>query len=120
MSHPTDPYSPASLEAANSDTLVHSLKKINALMAALVAAGGGGGGTTPDPVTPNFFLLGASGSHSIPSGAKGWTVAILSGTGTIGGKAVPAGFSDGSEQTLAAAIVVTTDGSSSAYLRWNT
>lgn len=72
------------------------------------------------PVTPNFDLLGASDSRSIPVGAKGWTATILTGTGTIGGLAVPAGFSDGDPNTLLAAINVTTDGGSSAYVRWNT
>lgn len=72
------------------------------------------------PVTPSFHSLGASTSFSIPIGARGWTVTFLTGTGTIGGKAVPAGFSESDPNTLAAAIAIATDSGSSAYVRYNT
>lgn len=86
----------------------------------ILAAGGGGGGGGGTPVTPTFVSLGASASQDIPIGAKGWTVTFLTGTGTVGGSAVPAGFSDSDGNTLAAAITVTTDAASTAYIRWNT
>lgn len=86
-------------------------------LSSLYTAATSGGST---PVTPHFVLLGASASQTIPSGARGWTVTFLTGTGTIGTRAVPAGFSDSSEQTLAASIAVTTDAASSGYVRWNT
>ena len=74
--------------------------------------------TSGDSVTSNFESLGASGSFTIPAGAKGWTVSFLSGTGTIGGVAVSVGFSDSSPAVAVAAIVVTTGAASSAYIRY--
>lgn len=70
-------------------------------------------------VSPRFHAMGASATYSIPIGAKGWTVSYFTGTGTVGGVAVPAGFSDSDSGTLASAIVVTTDSGSSAYVRYN-
>ena len=74
---------------------------------------------TPGTVTPNIVSVGASASGSIPSGAKGWTITFLSGTGTLGGRAVSAGFSDSDTNTTAAAIAYTTNANSSAYVRYN-
>ncbi len=71
-------------------------------------------------VTPHVVLLGASDSQVIPIGAKGWTVSFLTGTGTVGGAAVPAGFSDSDPNPLAATLTIATDSASSAYVRWNT
>lgn len=75
--------------------------------------------STTDQVTPTFHSMGASASYSIPIGAKGWTVVFLTGTGTIGGQAVSAGFADSDSGTLAAAIALTTGATSSAYVRYN-
>lgn len=122
----------ASTQPSPNDEQFEVLCKIAQAVSALIASGGSFAGLTDtqlratpvpvsgQPVTPNFDLLGASDSRSIPVGAKGWTATILTGTGTIGGLAVPAGFSDGDSNTLLAAINVTTDGGSSAYVRWNT
>ena len=71
-------------------------------------------------VTPNIAAVGASGSGSIPIGAKGWTFTVLSGTATLGGVPVAAGFSDSDPNTLVAEINYTTGASSSAYVRYNT
>lgn len=83
---------------------------------------GGAGGVvvTPQTVTPNFHAIAASGTFTIPAGAKGWTAAILTGTGTIGGIAIAVPFSDSDDNTLASGITVTTDSASTAFVRWNT
>lgn len=73
-----------------------------------------------EAVTPVFFALGASASHNIPIGAKGYSVQFLTGTGTIGGAAVAAPLVIQSQSKLAAAVTVTTDSASSAFLIWNT
>ena len=73
-----------------------------------------------DQVTNNFTLLTAGQSQVIPVGAKGWTATILTGTGTIGAKAVPAGFSDSDDNTLLATVTITTDTPGTAYVRWLT
>lgn len=73
-----------------------------------------------DQTTPNFVALPASSSQVIPAGAKGWTVSILTGTGTIGGLTVPAGFSDSDTDTTLVPITVTTNANSTAYVRWLT
>lgn len=70
-------------------------------------------------VTPHPHAMGASASYTIPAGAKGWTISYFTGTGTVGGAAVPAGFSDSDSQTLTANLIVTTDSGSSAYVRYN-
>lgn len=75
---------------------------------------------TDPSVTPNIQLIPASTTVSIPIGAKGWTVTFLTGTGTVDGAAVLAGFSDSDNKVLLAAISVHTDAASSAYLRYNT
>lgn len=69
-------------------------------------------------VTSNFHPMIASQSFDIPAGSKGWSVSILAGTGTVGGAAVPLGFSDGDTNTTAAAITVTTGITSTAYVRY--
>lgn len=65
-----------------------------------------------------FTLLGASATLTIPPQSKSWTVSFITGTGTLGGVAVPAGFSD-SDAGSAIAIIVTTDSASSAYVRYS-
>lgn len=73
------------------------------------------------PVTPHFANLAASTSADIPSGAKGYMIAVLTGTAAIGSAtALPAGVSVSDARTLAAAITVTTDSASTALLCWNT
>lgn len=71
-------------------------------------------------VTPHFKTLGASASQVIPIGAKGYFATILTGTGTIGGEAVPAGVGVGSSNTLAATVTIATDSASSAFVSWET
>lgn len=93
------------------------LALIAALTQTTAAALSGGAGAAR---TSTFNSLGASGSVNIPTAAKAWTVSFLTGTGTIGGKAVPAGFSDSSAFPPAVTIAVTTDSASSAYVRWET
>lgn len=90
------------------------------------------GGTPGTPVVPTFptgsssvtghtVLMGASASQSIPIGAKGWSVSVLTGTITLDGAAgLPVGFNDSDIQTLAVAKTVTTAAASSAYVRWST
>lgn len=78
---------------------------------------GGGGSQT---VTPHFVSVSASASGTIPSGAKGWTFTVVSGTATFGGVSVPAGFSDSDTNTLSSAISYSTSSASSAYVRYNT
>lgn len=70
-------------------------------------------------VTPSFMALGASGSQVIPAGAKGYSIQILTGSGTIGGAAVTSVFSLVSHSTLAASLTVTTNATSSAFVAWN-
>lgn len=70
-------------------------------------------------ITPHFHAMGASVSFTIPMGSKGWTISYFTGTGTVGGVAVPAGFSDSDSGTLATDLAVTTDATSSAYVRYN-
>jgi hypothetical protein len=80
------------------------------------------GNIAPDAggVTPNFPGVGAGANGSIPTGAKGWTFTMLSGTGTFGGRNVSAGFSDSDGDILLAAISYTTNTASDAYVRYNT
>ncbi len=71
-------------------------------------------------VTPHIVVLDAEETQVIPIGAKGWTFSVLTGTATVNGETVPAGFSDSDSQPLAATITVITAAASSAYIRWNT
>lgn len=115
-----DPYGgPTTPSDADTDNVL--LKKIAKSLDSGGSGGtGGGGGGTTTPVTPHFKALGASGSQVIPSGAKGYFIAILTGTGTIGGEAVSVGVSVGSQNTQGASITVTTAASSSAFVSWET
>lgn len=70
--------------------------------------------------TYTFASLGASGSTTIPISAKSWTVSFLTGTGTIGGQTVSAGFSDSDDKQPTVAITITTAAASSAYIRYST
>lgn len=87
-------------------------------------SGGGGGGipVTPQSVTQQpSVIVPASTSQVIPIGAKEWTVSVLTGTATVNGAAgCPAGFSDGSTQTLLNTVTITTAATSTAYVRWAT
>ena len=76
--------------------------------------------TTQKASTPTFVAVGASGSGSIPVGARGWSFKILTGTGTFGGVTVPTSFSDSNEAGLLTAIPYTTAAASSAYVRYHT
>jgi hypothetical protein len=73
----------------------------------------------PLSVHKNTVLMGASATHTIPSGSKGWFFAILTGTGTFDGVAVPTGFSLSDNNINLDTITVTTDGGSSAFLYYN-
>lgn len=77
--------------------------------------------STPQTVTLNTALLGASVSQTIPTGAKGYFFAILTGTATVNGTpSVPAGVSLGDPNTVAAGFAIATDAGSSAFMAWNT
>lgn len=78
--------------------------------------------TVPASATgTNFFTaVAASSSGTIPITAKSWTITFLTGTGTLGGVAVAAGFSDSDVKTPSVAIAYTTDAASTAYLRYST
>jgi hypothetical protein len=80
---------------------------------------GGSVTTVPATVTPTIIAVGASTTGTIPSGAKGWTITFLSGTGTFGGVAVTVGFSDSDPHILASNLVYVTGSASSAYVRFN-
>lgn len=71
-----------------------------------------------ETAAPNIALLGASSTQVILAGSKGWSISILSGTATINGAAVSAGFSDSDPSTLGASITVITAAASSAYIRY--
>lgn len=84
---------------------------------------GAGGGSSPAGATVTIVsaAVGASGSGTIPIGAKGWTFTVLTGTATFNGAAsLPAGFSESDVNTLTAAIAYSTASASSAYVRYNT
>jgi hypothetical protein len=102
------------------DSIELTCKKILEACAGIkdaIDSGGGGGGSTT-PRTSTFTLLSASSSVNIPTSAKAWSVSMLTGTGTIGGVAVPAGFNDSSLSPPAVAIAVATNSASTAYVRW--
>lgn len=88
----------------------------------LQASSGGGAISAAQSVTPHAsIVVPASTSQVIPTGAKGWTVTVLTGTATVNGAAaMPAGFSDSDPYTTLADITVTPDAASTAYVRWNT
>lgn len=69
--------------------------------------------------TPNFVSVGASASSNIPATAKSWSFVLLTGTGTLGGVAVPLGIPV-SGGALAALLAYTTAGASSAYVFYET
>lgn len=87
------------------------------LLGELTAISDGLGVTT---VTPHMVTLGASASQVIPAGAKGWAMTIFTGTGTVGGAAVGAGFAIDNPKTLAITLTVTTDAASSGFVIWYT
>jgi hypothetical protein len=95
------------------------LRKIALSLSNSGGGGGGGGGGTPAPVIPHFHYMDQSESFTIPSGSKGWTSTILTGTGSIGGVTVSAGFSDSDAGTTAADITIQTFEGSTAYVRYN-
>jgi len=105
----------------NDTNEVQLLRWLVILLGGNVGSGGGaGGGIITVPVTPVSALKTAGQSGTIPSGAKGWTFTVLTGTATFNGAAVPAGFSDSDVNTTAAAINYTMDSPGTAYVRYNT
>lgn len=89
--------------------------------ALLTAPASGASAPAGGPVTVVSAAVGASGSGSIPIGAKGWTFTVLTGTATFNGVAsLPTGFSESDVNTLAVAIAYSTASASSAYVRYNT
>lgn len=92
--------------------------------ASLQVTGPGGSAipVTPQSVTQQQSVIVPAGtSQVIPIGAKEWTVSVLTGTATVNGAAgCPAGFSDGSTQTLLNTVTITTAATSTAYVRWAT
>jgi hypothetical protein len=76
--------------------------------------------STPCKGVPHFAALAAGETGSIPVGAFNWTVTILTGTATIGGLTVPAGFSDSDAAELETAIEVVTGTPGTAYIRYST
>lgn len=97
---------------------------VGGISASLQVTGAGGGAipVTPQSVTQQpSVIVPASTSQVIPIGAKEWTVSVLTGTATVNGAAgCPAGFSDGSTQTLLNTVTITTAATSTAYVRWAT
>lgn len=95
---------------------------LKVLIAGSTTASGGGVVTTPQTATlaaPS--LLGASSSATVPVGAKGYQISVLTGTATIAGTAlIPAGVTISSNNTVAVAIVVTTAATSTALVAWET
>lgn len=95
---------------------------LKVLIAGSTTASGGGVVTTPQTATlaaPS--LLGASSTATVPIGAKGYQISVLTGTATIMGTAlIPAGVTISSNNTVAAAIAVTTAATSSALVAWET
>lgn len=88
---------------------------------AVKVLGIGGSFPSTQSVTLHTALLGASATQAIPTGAKGYLVAIITGTATVNGTAsVPAGISLSDANTLAAGFSVVTDSASSAFVAWNT
>lgn len=68
--------------------------------------------------TNNFVAVPALTTATIPAGAKGWTITFLTGTGTWGGAAVAAGFSDSDPGTTANALNYATAAASTAVVRY--
>lgn len=101
-------------------TLAHILGALQKLVS--FGGGGGGGGGSPSPITQAASIkVPASTTQAIPIGAREWTITILTGTATFNGAAgLPAGFSDSGEAALVAEISITTDATSTAYVRWGT
>lgn len=73
-----------------------------------------------EEVTSHFKTLAAGETQVIPVGAKGYSVSILTGTATIEGEAVPAGYSVGEEKKLLATVTVTCDTPGTATVSWDT
>lgn len=81
-----------------------------------LGAGSTSSGTT---LVPN--LLGASATATVPAGAKGYLITIMTGTATVAGvAAIPVGITFSSSRVVATAIVVTTASASSAVVAWET
>lgn len=77
-----------------------------------------GAGSTP--ATPHISSIGANAGANIPSGAKGYSFSLLTGTGTLGGVAITAPITIGDQNTLAVNLAYTTGAASSALLYYNT
>lgn len=85
----------------------------------LVNALGAGGTSSGTTLVPN--LLGASTTVTVPAGAKGYLITVMTGTATIAGvAAIPAGITFSSSRVVAVAIAVTTASASSAVVAWET
>lgn len=69
-------------------------------------------------VTHYITVAGPSSSGTIPAGVSSWTFTVLSGSATIQGASVPAGFSDADHCRLKVPIVYTTGANSSLYIRF--
>lgn len=95
---------------------------LKVLIAGSTTASGGGVVTTPQTATlaaPS--LIGAISTATVPIGAKGYQISVLTGTATIMGTAlIPAGVTISSNNTVATAIVVTTAATSTALVAWET
>jgi hypothetical protein len=86
------------------------------VLANALGAGPAASGTT---LVPN--LLGAAASATVPVGAKGYVITVMTGTATIAGvAAIPAGITFSSNRVVATAIVVLTAAASSAVVAWET
>lgn len=77
---------------------------------------------TEPTVTRHSILLDSGGTASqlIPTGAKGYSFTVITGTASDGtASGLPAGFSNGDVNTLAAGFTVTASGGTT-FVAWNT
>lgn len=71
-------------------------------------------------VVANYLAIGASDSQVIPAHSKGYGFAFFTGTGTVNGQAVVAGYAVSEEKANNVAITIATGADSSGIIRWNT
>lgn len=106
---------------AKKDMLLTSIEEWRWILVGLLAKIQDADLTTATATLHAPTLLGASASVTIPAGAKGYQISILTGTATVKGTAlIPAGVTISSDREQAASITVTTAAASSALVVWET